>query len=243
VLTGCYWRAPFGSVEADYPDGSGLPEVQINNPSDGILGGDCLKMDVALTPDSANLLTQAAKTCTGEQRLARARFFASRRNVSRAPTAPFDPFRTLQLSATDRYSPRLRRDAHRLGRRLRRPRGPWGAVRLRRTLRRTCFFRENLPEVVDGFDLYAGGEPFGNYSYMGAAYVLAARDLGPLVEKLHGVLSGAPRVLASAGALAPRLCTIRVLARDAAALYRVLNAFRRMSRAYLDLPHPAREIS
>jgi urease accessory protein len=47
-------------------------------------------------------------------------------------------------------------------------------------------FRDNLPEVVDGFDLYAGGEPFGGYLHVGAAYVLAPRDLEPLAEKLHG---------------------------------------------------------
>jgi urease accessory protein len=57
-------------------------------------------------------------------------------------------------------------------------------------------FRDNLPEVVDGFDLYAGGEPFSGYSYIGAAYVLAPRDLDPLAEKLHGALSKTPRVLA-----------------------------------------------
>ena len=51
---------------------------------------------------------------------------------------------------------------------------------------RVHVFRDNLPEVVDGFDLYAGGEPFGGYSYVGAAYVLAPRDLESLAEKLHG---------------------------------------------------------
>lgn len=47
-------------------------------------------------------------------------------------------------------------------------------------------FRDNLPEVVDGFDLDAGGEPFGGYLHVGTAYVLAPRDLAPLAEKLHG---------------------------------------------------------
>ena len=47
-------------------------------------------------------------------------------------------------------------------------------------------FRDNLAEVVDGFDLDAGGEPFGGYLHVGAAYVLAPRDLAPLAEKLHG---------------------------------------------------------
>ena len=50
---------------------------------------------------------------------------------------------------------------------------------------KTRIFRENLPEVVDGFELCAGGEPFGGYSYRGAAYVLAPRNLEPLAEKLY----------------------------------------------------------
>jgi hypothetical protein len=105
-------------------------------------------------------------------------------------------------------------------------------------------FRENLPEIVDGFEL-CGSESFEGYSYVGAAYVLAPRDLEPLAEKLHGTLSGTPRILVSASAPrpAPWFCAIRVLARDAAVLYRVLNAFRAVARAYLDLPPPTREIS
>ncbi len=108
---------------------------------------------------------------------------------------------------------------------------------------RVRIFRENLPEVVDGFDLYAGGEPFGGYSYVGAAYVLAPRDLEPLAERLHGMLDRVPCVLASASAPAQRLCAVRVLARNATALYRALNACRVEARAYLDLPSAAREIS
>jgi hypothetical protein len=54
-------------------------------------------------------------------------------------------------------------------------------------------FRENLPEVVDGFELCASGEPFGGYSYVGVAYVLAPPHLEPLAEKLHGMLDRVPR--------------------------------------------------
>jgi hypothetical protein len=50
-------------------------------------------------------------------------------------------------------------------------------------------------------------------------------------------------VLASASALAQRLCAVWVLAQDATALYRALNAFRKVARAYLDLPPAAREVS
>ena len=108
---------------------------------------------------------------------------------------------------------------------------------------RMYIFKENLPEVVDGFELCAGSEPFGGYSYVGAVYVLAPWDMEPLAEKLHGALSGTPRVLASASAPAPRLCAVWILAREATALYRALNAFRTVVRAYLDLPPATRVIS
>jgi hypothetical protein len=61
VLAGRYTRSPFGTVRANYPDGSGIPEVQITNPSGGILGGDSLKLEISLSPgSSATILTQAA---------------------------------------------------------------------------------------------------------------------------------------------------------------------------------------
>ena len=107
---------------------------------------------------------------------------------------------------------------------------------------RMRIFRENLPEIVDGLELCAGGEPFGGYSYVVAAYVLAPRDLAPLADKLHGALSATPHALASASAPAPSLCASRVLARDATALYRALNAFRTVTRAYLSLPLVPRKI-
>lgn len=39
-----------------------------------------------------------------------------------------------------------------------------------------------------------------------------------------------------------RLCAVRVLARDATALYRALNTFRAVARTCLDLPPTAREV-
>ncbi len=63
------------------------------------------------------------------------------------------------------------------------------------------------PEVLDGFELCDSGEPFGGYSYVGAAYVLALRYLEPLARKLDGTL----RVLVSASAPEPRLCAARIL--------------------------------
>jgi urease accessory protein len=48
-------------MRANYPDGSGVPEVQITNPSGGILGGDRLETEVIVEPSAAaTVLTQAA---------------------------------------------------------------------------------------------------------------------------------------------------------------------------------------
>ena len=108
---------------------------------------------------------------------------------------------------------------------------------------RACITRDGAPVVVDGFDLAAGGEPLGGYSYLAGLYVLAPVDLSPLTEELHtALLSGAPRILASASAPSSGLCAVRVLARDATALYRALNACRDASRAYLGLAPPPREV-
>ncbi len=232
-------------MRANYPDGSGVPEVQITNPSGGILGGDRLEMDVALAPGSAaTILTQAAnKVYRGAQARQNAAFRVEESSFLEYLPHHLIPFaRSNYRQETEIH---LAADATLVA---------WDAVSAGRVARgerfafdrlsaRMRIFRENFPEIVDGFELCAGGEPFRGYSYVGAAYVLAPRNLEPLAEKLHGAFSGTPRVLASASAPAQRLCAVRVLARDATALYRALNAFRTVARAYLDLPPAAREIS
>ncbi len=48
-------------MRANYPDGFWMPEVQITNPSGGILGGDLLEVEVNVSPGaSATVLSQAA---------------------------------------------------------------------------------------------------------------------------------------------------------------------------------------
>jgi urease accessory protein len=76
VLAGRYTSSPFGAVRANYPDGSGIAEVQITNPSGGILGGDRLELEISLAPgSSATILTQAAtKAYRGETSGQRALF-------------------------------------------------------------------------------------------------------------------------------------------------------------------------
>ena len=58
VLAGRYSSSPFGAVRANYPDGSGIPEVQITNPSGGILGGDRLELEITLAPGSSVTATE-----------------------------------------------------------------------------------------------------------------------------------------------------------------------------------------
>jgi urease accessory protein UreH len=107
---------------------------------------------------------------------------------------------------------------------------------------RTCILREKVPQAVDGLDLPGGGEPFGGYSYLGALYVLAPKELSPLAEELHASLSSLSCVLASASSFGSRLCAARVVAQSAIALYRTLNECRTVARAYLELPPAAREV-
>lgn len=239
-----YWEAPFGSVRANYPDGSGIPEVQITNPSGGILGGDRLKIDVALAPGSAaTILTQAAnKVYRGPQARQDAAF--------RVGEGSFLEYLPHHLIPFARSGYRQETEFHLAGDATLLVWDAFSAGRVARGERfafdrfsgRTRIFREGLPEVVDGLELRAGGEPFGGYSYLGTAYVLAPQNLEPLAEELHMASSGTSRVLASASAPAPRLCAVRILARDATALYRTLNGCRATTRAYLGLSPAAREV-
>ena len=212
-------------MRANYPDGSGIPEVQITNPSGGILSGDRLKVDVALAPGSAaSILTQAAnKAYKG----AKARQSATFR-VGEGGFLEYLPHYLIPFARSSYWQEteiHLAEDATLLA---------WDAFCAGRVVRgerfafeglfsRTRIYRGTLPEVVDGFDLRAGGEPFGGYSYLGAAHVLAPRSLEPLADNLHATLSGLPGLLASASAPAPRLCLARILARNATTVYRALN--------------------
>lgn len=106
---------------------------------------------------------------------------------------------------------------------------------------RTRIFRCGVPQVVDGFELSGGGEPFGGYSYMGSLYILAPANLSPLAEKLHEVLVRSD-ALASASVPSDRLCAVRVLSEKAHELYEALNACRTIYRAHLNLPPPPHQV-
>ncbi len=244
VLADRFSSAPFGAVRANYPDGSGMPEVQITNPSGGILGGDRLEAEVEVSPgSSATVLTQAAnKVYRGEG--------ASQTTVLRAGEGAFLEYLPHHLipyaGSTYRQGTTfhlahdaslLAWDAFSAGRVARGERFAFDRLRAR-----TSILREGVPEVVDGLDLAGGDELFGGYSYTAAAYVLAARDLGPLAGKLHDFLAGLSGTLASASAPAPGLCAARVLTSGAPELYRALNGVRTLVRNSFDLPAPARKV-
>ena len=107
---------------------------------------------------------------------------------------------------------------------------------------RTRIDRGGVPELVEGFELSGGGEPFGGFPYLATVYASAPSDLGPLAEELHGLLVRKTGSLASASAPAPNLCVARVLAENAPSLYRALDASRALARGFLGLPNPPRKL-
>lgn len=245
MLAGRYSGAPFGAVRAGYGDASGAAEVQVTNPSGGILGGDELRMEVSLAPGcSATVLTQAAnKAYGGPEARQDASFEVGEGAVLEylphhlIPYASSNYFQRTEISLA-RSATLLAWDAFSAGRIARGERFAYS-----RLFSRTRITRDGLPEVIDGFDLSPGGEPFGGYSYLAGFYILAPLDLAPLADGLHeALLPGGPRILASASALSFGLCAVRILARDATALYRALNTCRAASRAHLGLPPPSREV-
>jgi urease accessory protein len=244
VLTERYTSAPFGAVRANYPDDSGIPEVQITNPSGGILGGDYLDLEVSLSPgSSATVLTQAANkayrgTASGQTALFR---------VAEGAALEYLPHHLIPYAGSSHRqqtafhlvsdSTLITWDAYAAGRVARGERFAFDSL-----FNRTSIFRDGVPEAVDGLDLSKGGEPFGGYTYMATAYASAPENLEPLAQKLHDLYAAFPAALASATAPSPNLCVVRLLAHSAPALYKLLNRTRVVMRERLDLPAPEREV-
>ncbi|HKH11087.1 MAG TPA: urease accessory protein UreD, partial [Rubrobacter sp.] len=210
----------------------------------GILGGDRLEVEVDVSPGaSATVLTQAAnKAYRGEE--------ASQAGVLRVGDGgllEYLPHHLIPYAGSDYRQETvfqlvpdatlLAWDAFAAGRVARGERFAFSRLR-----GRTTIFRDGIPEAIDGFDLAGASEPFGGYSYVAGAHVLAPDDLGPLAEELHLSLACVPGTLASASAPAPGLCVVRILADRAPELYRALNGVRCLVRKSLGLPAPAREV-
>ena len=244
VLAGRYSSSPFGAVRANYPDGSGIPEVQITNPSGGILGGDRLALDVSLSPDStATILTQAAnKAYRGETASQRALF-----RIGEGAFLEYLPHHVIPYSGSHYRqetifqlaadSTLIAWDACAAGRVARAERFAFGTLH-----NRTRISRDGVLEVVDGFELAGGIECFGGYSYAATVYILAPKNLEPLAEELHDFLFCLPDTLASSSVPSHGLCATRALTNDAHTLYRLLNRSRDLARRFMGQPGPAREI-
>jgi len=244
VLKERYASAPFGAVRANYLDGSDMPEVQITNPSGGILGGDSLEMEVYMAAGScATVVTQAAsKAYRGVRAEQRAAFHLAGGVVLEYLPHHLIPYagsayrqETTFHLATD--ATLIAWDAYSAGRVVRTERFAFDRLHARLEIQ-----RDHVPEAIDGFDLAGGTEHFGGYSYMASAYVMSPHDLGALAESVHESLTTTQNALASASAPSPNLCAVRVLTHDANTLYRRLNDTRALAREHLDLPTPAREI-
>ena len=208
VLRERFSSAPFGTVRANYPDSSGTPEVEITNPSGGILGGDHLEMDVAVEARaSATVIIQAAnKAYRGAESSQQAIF-----RVEDGAFLEYLPHHLIPYKGSDyrqttvfHLAPEatfITWDAFAAGRVVRGERFEFTRLRSRMEIH-----RGDIPEAIDGFDLPGGSEPFGGYSYSATAYALAPRDLGPLAENVHLRLGGMVCALASASAPASGLC-------------------------------------
>ncbi len=245
VLEERYTSAPFGAVRAHYPDDSGMPpEVQVTNPSGGILGGDHLELDVSLAPDtSASLLTQAAnKAYRGEESLQRADF-----RVGEGALLEYLPHHLIPYAGSsyrqetnfrlDPDAALITWDAFAAGRIVRGERFAFDAL-----VSRTSIFRDGVPEAIDGFHLGGGSERFSGYSYVATVYVSAPVSLEGLAGDLHEALAGVSGALVSASAPSANLCLVRGLTHGAPELYALLNRTRILARDFLKLPAPQRAV-
>ena len=244
-LTRRYFTVPFGPTWAIYPPGAEeIPELLVTTPADGILGGDRYEIDVTLGPGaSASILTTGAnKVYRGPQSRQNAAFFVDDgafleylphhtipfADSSHRQDAEFSLSEGATLLCWEAYS------AGRVGR------GERFAFSF--LANRTRIFRAGVPEVIDGFELPGGGEPFAGYSYTATIYVCAPNSLEPLAERLHTLLAGLPGVLASSSAATPEVCVTRIFTHRSPSLYRALNVSRDEVRDHLGLSQPSRGV-
>ena len=244
ILSGRHASTPFGAVRASYPDASGMAEVHITNPAGGVLGGDCLNMEISLAPGSAaTILTQGAtKVYRGDVARQDAFFEVGENALLEYLPHHLIPYAGSSYRQITEFSlaegaTLVAWDACAAGRVARGERFGFDSL-----INRTRVFREGAPEVVDGFKLSGGGEPFGGYSYLGALYLVSPENLSSLAEKLHSSVSSIPGSLSSASVPAPSLCVVRALTRDAPTLYRTLNECRATARSLLGFPAPPRQV-
>lgn len=255
---------PAGTVRIRDVDGDGVGELQLTNPSGGLLAGDRMETVVDAGPGTRlSVVTQGANRVCGTARGAAPRTTAIEARVTVADGAvvewaphhlvPYARSRVRQRT-TVQLAPSagvVVWEALSTGRSARGERCAWDALDVR--LRVTCGER---PLLTDGAVLGPGGEPFDGADLAATFAVrlpverppddrhrdVARGPAGRLADRLHEHAAAVPGVLGSASALDDRLVVGRVLARDAAALYALLAAWRAPARAAVGLPPPARAI-
>jgi hypothetical protein len=244
VLAGRYTSSPLGAVRANYPDGSGIPEVQITKP----LRRHPRRRQPGAGDLARTRLLGHHPHLGGEQSLSRRDLRAARplsrrrRGVPRVPAAPPDPLLRLRLPAGDHLPTSAGLHPHHLGCLRRRTRGTFREILLHRPPQPDTDIERRNPGSGGRVRTHRGTEWFGGYPYTAAGYILAPRNLESLAETLHDLLADVPGALASSSALSSGICAIRALTNDAHTLYRLLNRSRDLARRSLGLPVPAREI-
>jgi len=237
-------QAPFGPAHLTFPDGSGIPEIQITNPGGGTLGGDHLDLEVVAEAHCrATVATQAAT------KVYRGPLAVQRAELRLAPNAfleylphhviPYASSNYRQETAVDLAASAtlIAWEPVSAGRLALGERFAFSTLSTRLRV-----VRDGILAAVDGCELVQGEEPFGGYSYTATVFVVAPRDLRRLADELHAFLTTLP-LYASASAPADGLVAARILAGNAPALYRALNGSRAIARAELGLPLPPRSVN
>jgi len=249
---------PSGTVRIGDVDGDGVGELQITNPSGGLLAGDRLDTELVARPGTrSSVVTQGANRVCG----------VAPGEVPRTTT--LDTTLALEGDAVLEWAPHHLVPYARAGvrQRTRVDVAPgaglllWETLSAGRTGRGERFAWDRLdtrlritragrPLLQDGALLGPGGEPFDGADLVSTAVLVLPRDAaGPapvataLADELHRALDAARGVLASASAVADDLVVARVVARDAVALYRALDALRGPSRRALGLPRALRPVT
>ncbi len=244
-LTRRYFTVPFGPTWAIHPPGTqSMPELLITTPAGGILSGDRYDIDVSLGPGAAAsvLTTGATKVYRGPDSRQSAFFRMDEGAFLEYLPHHVIPFADSAYRQENTFSlsegaTLVCWEAYSAGRVGRGERFAFSSLS-----NRTRISRDGVPEVVDGFELLGGGEPFAGYSYTGTIFVCGPGGFEALAGRVHTLLSGLTGVLASSSAPSPRLCVTRVLAHRSPALYRALNGSRRVIREHIGLPEPPRDV-
>lgn len=236
---------PWGAPLVARPDASGMPEVHLTNPGGGTLGGDRLDLEVRVGAGAAaTILTQGAtRAYRGAEAVQRARVSIDEGGVLEYLPHPLIPFarsrwRQETVVELDPAARLLAWEAFSAGRVARGERFAFD-----RLSSRTAVLRDGRPEVIDGFELERGGEPFGGWSYLATVHVLAPVRLDGLAEELHTSLAEVRGARGSASTPAEGVACVRVLAGSVSSLLRALGMVRVAARAALGLGKPPRPLS